>query len=65
MSEVNECFLFHGTKDIKKDAIINQGFDGRLGDQEALFGQGIYFSESAIKADQYAGNFWLNSNLNI
>ena len=53
--EINECHLFHGTRFDKKDAIIDQGLDFRLGSQHALFGQGIYFAESSTKADQYAG----------
>lgn len=53
LPEMNECFLFHGTN--KKDAILNQGIDYRLGNQRALFGQGCYFAESSTKADQYAG----------
>ena len=56
MSEVKECFLFYGMENSKKDAILNQGFDVVLGNQSALYGKGIYFTESATKADQYAGN---------
>jgi hypothetical protein len=50
--ELNECFLFHGTS--RRDAIIKQGIDYRLGSHGALFGQGCYFAESSTKADQYA-----------
>jgi hypothetical protein len=57
MPELNECFLFHGTSVEKKDALINQGIDPRLGSHEALFGQGCYFAESSTKADQYAGSY--------
>jgi len=55
LTELNECFLFHGTSSDKKDAIMNKGFDVRLGNQRALFGPGNYFAESSTKADQYAG----------
>ena len=54
-SEINECYLFHGTDTKKKEGIMKTGFDGRLGSQRALFGQGNYFAESSTKADQYAG----------
>ena len=63
MSE--ERFLFYGMENSKKDAILNQGFDVLLGNQSALYGKGIYFSESATKADQYAGNLQLHFNLII
>ena len=53
--ELNECFLFHGTNSRNKDALTKQGIDPRLGNNEALFGQGCYFAESSTKADQYAG----------
>jgi len=56
LTELNECFLFHGTNHDVKEAIIKKGFDARLGNQNALFGPGNYFAESSTKADQYAGN---------
>ncbi|ESO06900.1 hypothetical protein HELRODRAFT_191235 [Helobdella robusta] len=54
LHEINECYLFHGMNKNRVQAIIDQGFDFRLGNSKSLFGQGIYFAESATKADQYA-----------
>jgi len=54
-TEINEYYLFHGTKDDKVDIIKTQGFDHRLCRDRALFGTGVYFAESSTKADQYAG----------
>ena len=54
-SEINEHYLFHGTRDVK--TIINQGLDARLAGSGAMFGPGIYFAESSTKADQYTGEF--------
>jgi len=55
LSEINECFLFHGTKTDTVKAICNRGLDPRLGSQNAMFGRGIYGAEMASKADQYTG----------
>ena len=52
--EVNEYFLFHGTKENVKENIVVQGPDSRFSGK-GLFGSGLYLSESATKADQYAG----------
>lgn len=56
--EINECYLFHGTKDLA--AIKNQGFDVRLAGHGNLFGQGIYFTEASAKSDQYSGEILLS-----
>jgi len=55
VSEINECYLFHGTKSDFIDAIENKGFDFRLSGDNAMFGKGVYFAESSTKADQYVG----------
>lgn len=55
VGEVNEYYLFHGTKSDFIDAIEQKGFDFRIGGDNAMFGKGVYFAESATKADQYAG----------
>lgn len=54
-TDAGEIFLFHGTS--KTTSISHAGFDVRYamagtgaGD---LFGKGVYFAESASKADQY------------
>ena len=56
LPEVNEYFLFHGTKADTVEHIVLQGTDTRLGGI-GLFGQGLYLAESSTKADQYAGKF--------
>lgn len=54
--EINEHYLFHGTKMNSIDAILGQGFDFRVAGDNAMFGQAIYFAESSTKADQYTGS---------
>jgi len=54
-SDINECFLFHGTKKDTVKTICNGGLDLRVGGQNAMFGPGIYGAEMASKADQYTG----------
>ncbi|KAJ8297433.1 hypothetical protein KUTeg_023964 [Tegillarca granosa] len=51
--EINEFYLFHGTKQGNIDAVLAQGLDNRMAGTNAVFGQGIYAAESATKADQY------------
>ncbi|KAK3604570.1 hypothetical protein CHS0354_026261 [Potamilus streckersoni] len=51
--EINEFFLFHGTKPENVDAIVKQGLDFRIASDNAMFGKGVYFAESSTKADQY------------
>eukprot|EP00039_Didymoeca_costata_P006815 m.93604 g.93604 ORF g.93604 m.93604 type:complete len:533 (-) comp13403_c0_seq2:2791-4389(-) len=48
----NEFMLFHGTKKKYVDNVCNHGFDNRVS-STGLFGNGIYFAESASKSDQY------------
>jgi len=55
VSEINENYLFHGTKDDAVDSIRFDGIDNRLGGEHLLFGKGAYFAESSTKADQYPG----------
>lgn len=55
IGEINEYYLFHGTKQSGLQAIENNGLDSRLSNS-AMFGQGVYFAESSTKADQYAGS---------
>ena len=57
LPEVNEYFLFHGTKAETVEHIVLQGTDSRLGGS-GLFGQGLYLAESSTKADQYAGKLY-------
>ena len=52
--DINEYFLFHGTKGEYVDHLVLQGMDPRVGGN-GLFGKGLYLAESSTKADQYAG----------
>ena len=52
--EINEYFLFHGTRPEYVDCIVQGGIDCQRG-QGGMFGQGAYFCEMSTKADQYAG----------
>ncbi|XP_061164241.1 uncharacterized protein LOC133173270 isoform X2 [Saccostrea echinata] len=51
--EINEHYLFHGTKPEVLQTIIHQGLDFRMSSDKAMFGMGIYGAESSTKADQY------------
>jgi len=55
VSEINEYYLFHGTKADTIDNILHEGVDCRLGGDHLLFGRGAYFAETTTKADQYPG----------
>ena len=53
--ELNERFLFHGTRGIRPSDIYGseQGFDPRLSSR-GLFGEGMYFSELLEYSHDYA-----------
>ncbi|XP_052712258.1 uncharacterized protein LOC128186509 [Crassostrea angulata] len=51
--EINEHFLFHGTKPDTYKKILSQGLDFRMAGGKGMFGQGVYLAESSTKADQY------------
>ncbi|XP_052712257.1 protein mono-ADP-ribosyltransferase PARP15-like [Crassostrea angulata] len=51
--EINEHFLFHGTKPDTYKKILSQGLDFRMAGEKGMFGQGVYLAESSTKADQY------------
>ena len=51
---INECYLFHGTKNGNLRGVIEKGLDVKLA-REGCFGKGIYFSEDAYKAHSYTG----------
>lgn len=52
--EINEHYLFHGTREERIDIIATKGFDLNRADK-AMFGNAIYAAESSTKSDQYAG----------
>ena len=52
--EINEYYLFHGTKAIFVDR-IKDGFDFRAATDDLLFGRGVYFAECSTKSDQHTG----------
>lgn len=56
--EINECYVFHGTKPEVVRTVIRQGLDCRMGSDKGMFGSGIYGAESSTKADQYTGTFY-------
>ncbi|CAJ1330353.1 unnamed protein product [Effrenium voratum] len=51
-----ECYLWHGTGPKEATSIARQGFDLRQAGtgRGSLFGRGLYFAESCLKADEYA-----------
>ncbi|XP_013397857.1 uncharacterized protein LOC106164469 [Lingula anatina] len=54
LEEINEYYLFHGTKKENIRSICSTGVDFRIANEGGMFGQGIYTAESSSKADQYA-----------
>ena len=66
---INEVFLFHGTKRENIDSIAKKGFLVNGQGQASLYGSGVYLAECSEKADQYAGNVSLgifhNRNITI
>jgi len=54
VSEINECFLLHGTKPDLVDRIVSDGLDFRV-TENTMFGTGTYLGERSTKCDQYAG----------
>jgi hypothetical protein len=54
--EVNEAWLFHGTKATSAERIAADEFKLNLAGSHAgtLYGRGIYLAESASKSDEYA-----------
>lgn len=51
---VNECYLWHGTKEENVEAIIVNGLDFRVAGS-GLYGRGVYFAEKSSKSDEYVG----------
>jgi hypothetical protein len=56
LTEVNEVFLFHGTKPDIADKVIETGFEERLSSLGGLYGAGAYFAEKTSKSDQYTND---------
>ncbi|KAK3577205.1 hypothetical protein CHS0354_030476 [Potamilus streckersoni] len=50
--EVNELYLFHGTKAVTLDGIFQQSLDNRLAGK-GRFGNGIYCAETPAKSNNY------------
>lgn len=55
-SDLNEVYLFHGTKPELVDNIKIKGMDPRHSSDQSMMGRGNYFAESSTKSDQYADN---------
>ena len=53
--QVNEHYLFHGTKEKCVLAIFRDGLDNRFSKERPMLGRGIYGAESPTKSDQYTG----------
>uniref|UniRef100_A0A0B7BK96 Poly [ADP-ribose] polymerase n=2 Tax=Arion vulgaris TaxID=1028688 RepID=A0A0B7BK96_9EUPU len=51
--DINEFYLFHGTDEDSAYTIAEEGFDPRVTNPCAMYGQGVYFAEQFTKADQY------------
>lgn len=53
--QLNEKWLFHGTKQQHIEAICQQGFDWRVSGASfgALFGKGIYFARDSLLSLQF------------
>eukprot|EP00933_Yihiella_yeosuensis_P005067 TRINITY_DN10948_c0_g1_i1.p1 TRINITY_DN10948_c0_g1~~TRINITY_DN10948_c0_g1_i1.p1 ORF type:complete len:399 (-),score=59.29 TRINITY_DN10948_c0_g1_i1:13-1209(-) len=56
LDEVNEFYLFHGTKPSAANVICTSDFKVDLAgsNKGSLYGKGIYFAEASSKADEYA-----------
>ncbi|XP_069131153.1 protein mono-ADP-ribosyltransferase PARP14-like [Argopecten irradians] len=52
--EINEHYLFHGTRLDNIEKVLSQGLDNRMAGDNAMFGAGVYAAESSTKADQYS-----------
>lgn len=54
--DINECYLFHGTSSASAEAITDTDFDMKRSGSAfgSMFGAGLYFAESSLKADEYA-----------
>ena len=51
---MNEAYLFHGTKPEYVAAIAETGFDERIANPHGLYGAGIYFANQACKSIWYS-----------
>lgn len=56
--EVNEVYLFHGCTPFAAGKIAEENFDLAMVGKSTgtLFGRGVYFAESSLKADEYSTN---------
>ena len=53
--QINEHYLFHGTKEEAVPKIELNGLDFRFAGTRLLLGNGCYTAEKSTKADQYGG----------
>ncbi|KAK6976308.1 poly [ADP-ribose] polymerase [Biomphalaria glabrata] len=53
-TEINEHYLFHGTKGSAVTNITTNGFDPGCSKTLSMFGQAVYAAERFTKADQYS-----------
>eukprot|EP00039_Didymoeca_costata_P007564 m.101228 g.101228 ORF g.101228 m.101228 type:complete len:1595 (+) comp13736_c2_seq2:1510-6294(+) len=52
-SQLNEVYLFHGTKPDVAAVIVETGFEEKVASLSGMYGAGIYFADQANKSDQY------------
>jgi hypothetical protein len=53
-AEINEYWLWHGTKPDTAEILATSGFDERVAKLTGLYGAGSYFADAMCKANQYA-----------
>lgn len=51
---LNEVYLWHGTRQLNVEHILQDGFDERVCSLTGMFGAGLYFAEDSCKSGQYA-----------
>lgn len=61
--DINERYVFHGTKPDLIGKISKYGLDPRKSTGRKMLGRGIYGAENPMKADQYAGKFYFRRKL--
>mmetsp|Transcript_57742 Transcript_57742/g.108663 ORF Transcript_57742/g.108663 Transcript_57742/m.108663 type:complete len:219 (-) Transcript_57742:141-797(-) len=53
-ASLNEVYLWHGTRQLNIEHILQDGFDERVCSLTGMFGAGLYFAEDSCKSGQYA-----------
>ena len=53
-TDINEFYLFHGTRLETAELICKDGFDERVGSLNSLYEVGSYFTINSCKSHQYS-----------